>query len=131
VNRPVIVGTLYNGDDRPPDNAENDWVLQLPSGPDAKTSGLRIELRQSDPIGFTVSLKGDTFELLVQDDDPVATLTVSGTQLTIAGDGGVKLEGGGDVEIKASGNLKLEAGGSAEIKAGSTMKLQASKIDLN
>ena len=131
VNRPVIVGTLYNGDDRPPENAENDWVLQLPSGPDAKTSGLRVELRQSDPIGFTVSLKGDKFELLVHDDDPVATLTVSGTKLTIAGDGGVKLEGGGDVEIKASGNLKLEAGGSAEIKAGSTMKLQASKIDLN
>lgn len=131
VNRPVIVGTLYNGDDRPPENAENDWVLQLPSGPDAKTSGLRVELRQADPIGFTVSLKGDKFELVVHDDDPVATLTVSGTKLTIAGDGRVTLEGGGDVEIKASGNLKLEAGGSAEFKAGSTMKLQASKIDLN
>ena len=131
VNRPVIVGTLYNGDDRPPENTENDWVLQLPSGPDDKASGLRVELRQSDPIGFTVSLKGDKFELLVQDDDPVAKFTVAGTVLTIDGSGAVKLEGAADVEVKASGNLKLEAGQGVEIKAGTTMALKASKIDIN
>lgn len=131
VNRPVIVGTLYNGDDRPPENTENDWVLQLPSGPDNKEAGLRIELRQSDPIGFTVSLKGDKFALLVQDDDPVATLTVAGTKLSIDGGGGIKLEGGGDVQIKASGNLKLEAGGNAEITAGGTLALKGAKLDLN
>ena len=115
VNRPVIVGTLYNGDDRPPENTENDWVLQLPSGPDNKEAGLRIELRQSDPIGFTVSLKGDKFELLVQDDDPVATLKVAGTKLSIDGGGGIK----------------LEAGGNAEIKAGGTLALKGAKLDLN
>jgi phage baseplate assembly protein gpV len=131
VNRPVIVGTLYNGDDRPPENNEGDWVLQLPSGPDAKTSGLRVELRQSDPIGFTVGLKGDKFELLVQDDDPVAKLTVAGTTLTINGSGDVKLEGAANVNVKAGGNLVLEASGSAEIKAGSTLTLKGSKIDLN
>jgi hypothetical protein len=131
VNRPVIVGTLYNGDDRPPENTENDWVLQLPSGPDNKEAGLRIELRQSDPIGFTVSLKGDKFELVVQDDDPVATLKVAGTQLSIDGGGGIKLEGGGDMQIKASGNLKLEAGGNAEIKASGTLALKGAKLDLN
>ena len=131
VNRPVIVGTLYNGDDRPPENAEGHWVLQLPSGPDAKDDGLRIELRQTDPVGFTLALKRDRFELLVQDDDPVARLTVAGTKLTIDGNGNVKLEGAGDVQVKASGDLKLEAGGSAEIKAGATLKLKASKIDLN
>lgn len=131
VNRPVIVGTLYNGDDRPPENTEGDWVLQLPSGPDDKTSGLRIELRQSDPVGFTVALKGDKFELLVQDDDPVAKLTVAGTVLTIDGSGGIKLEGAGDVEIQAAGKLKLGAGQGLDIQAGTTLALKASKIDLN
>ena len=132
VNRPVIVGTLYNGDDRPPENAEGQWVLQLPSGPDAKDDGLRIELRpDADPVGFTVSLKRDKFELVVQDDDPVAKLTVAGTKLTIDGSGNVKLEGVGDVQVKASGDLKLEAGGSAEIKAGAALKLKGATIDLN
>lgn len=131
VNRPVIVGTLYNGDDRPPENAENGWVLQLPSGPDAKTDGLRVELRPDGPAGFTVSLKGDKFELLVQDDDPVARLTVAQTVLTIDGNGNVKLQGNADVQVKAGGDLKLEAGGAVSIQAGSTMALKASKIDLN
>jgi phage baseplate assembly protein gpV len=130
VNRPVIVGTLYNGDDRPPQNQENDWVLQLPSGSDAKADGVRVEVRQSSPVGFTVSLKGDKFELVVQDDDPVAKLTVAGTKLTIDGSGKVKLDGAADVEVKASGALKL-GGSTVEIKADTTMALKASKIDLN
>jgi phage baseplate assembly protein gpV len=130
VNRPVIVGTLYNGDDRPPQNAENDWVLQLPSGPDAQADGVRVEIRQASPIGFTVTLV-DKFELLVQDDDPVARLTVKDTTLTIDGNGNVKLEGANKIDLKSGGDLKLEASGSVEIKAGSTMTLSASKIDLN
>lgn len=131
VNRPVIVGTLYNGEDRPPENAENQWVLQLPSGPDAKADGVRVEVRAADPVGFTVSLKGDTFELVVADGDPVATLTVAGTTLTIDGNGNVRLEGANDVAVKAAGKLALEAGSSVAIKAGSTMTLEASKIDIN
>jgi len=131
VNRPVIVGTLYNGEDRPPENTEGDWVLQLPSGPDDKESGLRIELRQSAPVGFTVSLKGDKFELLVQDDDPVARLTVAGTVLTIDGSGGATLKGASDVAIEAGGNLKLKADLGIEIQAGTTMALKAAKIDIN
>lgn len=131
VNRPVVVGTLYNGDDRPPENAEGDWVLQLPSGPDAKTSGLRVELRQSSPIGFTVSLLGDKFELIVQDDDPVAKLTVAGTELTIDGGGGITLKGAGDVAIEATGALKLKAGGDATLEASGQLNLKGAKVNLN
>ena len=49
INRPVVVGTLYNGDDRPPEHAEGQWVLQLPSGPDAAEDGVRLEIRQDGP----------------------------------------------------------------------------------
>ncbi len=131
INRPVVVGTLYNGDDRPPENTEGDWVLQLPSGPDGKTSGLRIELRQSSPIGFTVSLLGDKFELLVQDDDPVARLTVAGTELRIDGSGGVKLTGAGDVAIEAAGELSLKAGGNATLEASGQLNLKGAKVNIN
>ena len=47
LDRPVVTGTLYNESDTPPENVENDWVLQLPSGSDAKDSGVRVEIRQS------------------------------------------------------------------------------------
>ena len=83
LDRPVVTGTLYNESDTPPENVENDWVLQLPSGSDAKDSGVRVEIRQSSPAGFTVSLKGDRFKMEVQDDDPVMTLTVADAKVTI------------------------------------------------
>jgi phage baseplate assembly protein gpV len=131
INRPVVIGTLYNGDDRPPENTEGDWTLQLPSGPDNKEAGLRIDVRQSSPVGFTVSLKGDKFRLEVQDDDPVVSLTVSGTKLSIDGGGGVKIEGGGNLEIEASGNLKLKAGGNAEVEAGGQLVLKGAMVKIN
>lgn len=131
INRPVVVGTLYNGDDRPPENAENDLVLQLPSGPDAKDAGLRLELRQSSPIGLALSLKGDKFRLEVQDDDPVVTLTVAGTTVKIDAGGGVKIEGGGNLEVQASGDLKLKAGGNAQLEAGGQLVLKGSLVKIN
>ncbi len=131
LNRPVVIGTLYNGDDRPPDNTENDWVLQLPSGPDAKDGGLRVEIRQSSPLGFTVSLKGDKFRLEVQDDDPVVSLTVSGTTLKIDGGGAIKIDAGADLALEASGNLKLKAGGNAEVEAGGQLVLKGALVKIN
>lgn len=131
LNRPVVVGTLYNGDDRPPEHAENDCVLQLPSGPDDKESGVRLEIRQSSPVGLTLSLKGDKFRLDVQDDDPVVSLTVAGTKLTIDGGGAVKIEGGGNVDLKAGGNLKLKADGNAEIEASGNLVLKGSLVKIN
>jgi phage baseplate assembly protein gpV len=131
VNRPVVIGTLYNGEDRPPENTEGNWVLQLPAGADEKQAGVRIELVRSDPIGFSVSLKGDKFKLVVTDDDPVATLTVAGTQLRIDANGHVSLDGAGKLTLKTSGDLLLDAGGNAEIKASGTLKLSGATIDLN
>jgi hypothetical protein len=113
------------------ENTEGDWTLQLPSGPDNKEAGLRIDVRQSSPVGFTVSLKGDKFKLEVQDDDPVVSLTVSGTKLSIDGGGGVKIEGGGNLEIEASGNLKLKAGGNAEVEAGGQLVLKGAMVKIN
>lgn len=131
VNRPVVVGTLYNGDDRPPGHAESQWVLQLPSGPDAADDGVRIEVRQQDPAGLTVSVRGDKFRLEVQDDDPVLKLTVAGTELTIDGSGAVKVDGAGDVQVKAGANLQFEASGNAELKAGGTLTLKGSVVNIN
>jgi phage baseplate assembly protein gpV len=131
VNRPVVVGTLYNGDDRPPTNTEGDWAFQLPASADDEGSAVRVTVQQADPLGFRVQMKGDRFDLQVQDDDPVATLKVAGTTLTIDGSGNVTLEGAADVSVKAGGNLKLEAGGNGEFTASGTLALKGAKIDLN
>lgn len=130
LNRPVVIGTLYNGEDKPPENAAGQWVLQLPSGPDAKSSGFRFELQQESPLKFTLTL-ASRFQLVVQDDDPVVSLEVSGTKLAIDQGGGVTIDCGADAKLSSSGNFAVEAGGNVEIKAGGTMTLKGSLIKLN
>lgn len=130
LNRPVVIGTLYNDEDRPPESTEKQWVLQLPSGPDNKESGLRVEVTQDSPLTVKVTL-ADKFSLSIVDDDPVVSLKVADTTLTIDGSGVVKIEGAGDVSLKAGGDLKLEAGGKVEMKASGEMVLKGSLIKLN
>jgi uncharacterized protein involved in type VI secretion and phage assembly len=130
LNRPVVTGTLYNGDDKPPDSQPGQWVVQLPSGPDAKTSGYRFELQQESPLMFTLTL-ASRFKLTVQDDDPVVSLEVSGTKLVIDQNGAIQIDCAADAKLKASGKLALEADGDVEIKAGGQMTLKGSVIKLN
>ena len=131
LNRPVVTGTLYNGDDKPPDSQPGQWVVQLPSGPDAKTSGYRFELQQESPLMFTLTL-ASRFKLTVQDDDPVVSLEVSGTKLAIDQGGAIKIDGKGDIALTSWGKLTLEAtSGDVEIKAGGEMTLKGSVIKLN
>lgn len=131
LDRPVVTGTLYNESDTPPENVENDWVLQLPSGSDAKDSGVRVEIRQSSPIGFTVSLKGDRFKMEVQDDDPVMTLKVADATVTIDGGGGVTIDTEGDLNLKAAGKLTLKAGGDATIESRANLVLKGAMVKIN
>ena len=117
--------------DTPPENVENDWVLQLPSGADAKDSGVRVEIRQSSPIGFTVSLKGDRFKMEVQDDDPVMTLKVADATVTIDGGGAIKIEAPGDLDLKAAGKLTLKADGDATVEASGNLVLKGAMVKIN
>ena len=131
LDRPVVTGTLYNESDTPPENVENDWVLQLPSGSDAKDSGVRVEIRQSSPIGFTVSLMGDRFKMEVQDDDPVMTLKVADATVTIDGGGGVTIDTEGDLKLEAAGLQGQFAGGDATIESSANLVLKGAMVKIN
>lgn len=131
LNRPVVCGTLYNEADTPPDNSENDWVLQLPSGADARDGGVRVEIRQSSPQGFSVSLMGERFKLEVQDDDPVMRLQVADTTISIDGGGGVQIDTPGNLDVSAAGRLRLKADGDATLEAGGNLVLKGAMVKIN
>jgi phage baseplate assembly protein gpV len=123
LNRPVILGTLYNDEDRPPQNQEKQLVLHLPIDADAD-SALRLELNQASPMSLKLNI-GSALKLTLQDDDPVVSLDVGGgsAKLTIDRSGAVKLESSGELGIKAGADLKIEASGQ--------LKLKGSVINLN
>jgi phage baseplate assembly protein gpV len=122
LNAPVITGTLYNDEDRPPPNAEKQAVVHLPADAD-EGSALRIELN-TDPANAVVLSIGGALKLTLIDDDPVVKLDVAdgSATLSIARDGSIKLESGNALSIKASADLNIEAGGQLNLK-GSTINL--------
>ena len=122
LNRPVILGTLYNDEDRPPPNAAGQFVIHLPGG-ESESKALRLELHEADPQRAVLKV-GDACTLTVQDDDPVVTLDVGGqAAIEITRAGNVSLSGGGNLTLKGTGNVTLEAGG--------TLALKGAVINLN
>jgi phage baseplate assembly protein gpV len=128
-NAPVIAGSLYNDEDRPPPNAEGDVVLRLPVDA-GEGEGVAFRLESASATAVTLAL-GGALKLELKDDDPVVKLDVKdgSATLTIASDGTVTIKTGkaialegGDVSIKGN-EIKVEAQGG--------LKLKGATIDLN
>lgn len=128
VNAPVITGSLYNDQDRPPPNAEGELVLALPAAAE-QGEGLRARLASVSETSASLSL-GSALTITLRDDDPVvridigdgsATLTIeSDGTLTIKSIRGIALEGG-EVTLKGS-TITAEADGHITLK-GATINL--------
>lgn len=120
LNAPVITGSLYNDEDRPPKNAEKQAVLELPVG---DSDGVRIEVNSDSAKSIVVTI-GSALKMTLIDDDPVVSLDVGdgSAKLSIARDGSVTLESGNALEIKAGADINIEASGQLNLK-GSVINL--------
>jgi phage baseplate assembly protein gpV len=121
INAPIIVGRLYNDEDRPPENDDGKAVLHLPLAA-GDSDAVHLELESGDTRKIVLKL-GSGLELTLADDDPAVKIDVGGGSATleIAKDGGVKLESTGSVELKGS-EIKVEAQGQLTLK-GATVNI--------
>jgi uncharacterized protein involved in type VI secretion and phage assembly len=120
VNAPVIVGRLYNDDDRPPPNDDGQAILHLPLGA-SDDEAVHLEVH-SDSRKAILKL-GSGLDVTVQDDDPVIKVDVGGNAgLTIGKDGSVKVESSGALSIKSDADIKIEASGQLTLK-GATVNI--------
>ena len=120
VNAPVIVGRLYNDEDRPPPNDDGQAVLHLPLGA-GDDDAVHLELHSGSARKAIVKL-GSGLDVTVQDDDPVVKIDVGGNaSLTIGKDGAVSIESQGDVKLKGN-QISVEAQGKLTLK-GATVNI--------
>jgi uncharacterized protein involved in type VI secretion and phage assembly len=95
INAPVVVGRLYNDQDRPPVSKKNEVVYEPPH---AKEQGVRrLQVKFPNKFTFTIT-----------DDD--ITLEAGATTLKIETDGSVTIDSNKDITITTSqGDMKLSA----------------------
>lgn len=130
VNAPVVTGTFYTDEDRPPANADGQVIWNLPAdaSPD---DALRLEVSSADKKSVVLKL-ATAVTVEIKDDDPAVSIDVGGNaEVTIDSDGKVTITSAQSLEIKASSDMKLEAQGNFDLKAGGKMTIKGSVINLN
>lgn len=130
VNAPVVTGTFYTDEDRPPANADGQVIWNLPAdaSPD---DALRLEVSSADKKSVVLKL-ASAVTVEIKDDDPAVSIDVGGNaEVTIDSDGKVTITSAQSLEIKASSDMKLEAQGNFDLKAGGKMTIKGSVINLN
>jgi uncharacterized protein involved in type VI secretion and phage assembly len=118
INAPVVMGRLYNDEDRPPVNDAGEIVYK---SPDAKKSGVR-RLNLELPNGITLTITDD--ELKAEIGSSVVTIKTDGA-VTIDSNAGITIKAKGDVALSGS-NIRIESQQALELKAGTTGTLKAS-----
>ncbi len=101
INRAIVLGFLYDEQNRAPDGAPEEIVYQVPDDPDDAIRRLYIEL----PSGNSLTLLDGQLEV-----------SMGATTIIVEADGAVSIKAGGDISVNASGALHLEAGGDVNVK---------------
>ena len=109
VNRPVILGGLWNGKDKPPVTFEFDSGKVKQVGFRSR-AGHSIALHDgSDLLAIRIATADDKFSIVLDQTNGELAVSASG-KLTI------ETAQGGDIAVKAAGNLTLEASGNVTLK---------------
>jgi phage baseplate assembly protein gpV len=117
VNMPVILGSLYNDDQRPPANDAGEIVYE---SPDPQKSGLR-RLYMKFPSGITLTI----------DDDLIKAETGSVTlQMDTKGAASLKTTNGFTLDVSNSGDLKISSPGTVDIQ-GTTVNIKGGTVNIN
>jgi uncharacterized protein involved in type VI secretion and phage assembly len=137
LNAPVITGRLYNDEDQPPVNKENEFLLQH----DLKEGG---SLKLDEDGAVIITSKNEKNIVTVKDDEDISivnekckinikettieiatdkcTITINGSTLTIEADA--------DIELKASkGKLSISAK-EVEISGTASTKISSKEIEI-
>lgn len=127
VREPYVVGSVWNGLDRPPATLPTDATtkraIRTPLGHQLEfdealqtvtlnsTTQQKLEMR---PDAITISTSGGTASIKLGTD---GSITIRGKSIDLQALDAIKLQAGRAVEVSAVGSLALKAGATCEMKA--------------
>jgi phage baseplate assembly protein gpV len=147
VNQPIIIGRLYNDEDRPPLNDSDEVIFRLPlADEDDKTIKAAIRSHEDDdpprtitvemPPKITVQISdgqirataGETELLLDQPDDSGGQVVIKAgrTRITMNQDGDITVESEADITVTAAGDMALR-GRNISIEGDLDVSIEAGK----
>ena len=112
INAPIILGRLYNDEDRPPQNDTGQMILtQLDSLSITLNGGTKIEVDVDGNV--KIEAKGD----ITIKADKKAEIAIKGDSV-INTDGNIEITAKGDSVINADGNIEITAKGNVKLNNG-------------
>jgi uncharacterized protein involved in type VI secretion and phage assembly len=141
INMPYIIGSLWNGKDKPPEqnsNGKNDIrVIKSRSGHiiklDDTENNEKIEIVDKtgknkmiiDTKNNKISINSDKdIELSA----PNGKVIINARDVEFSSTASTKIKASSDMDLKASGSMKLD-GATADLKASGNIKLDGAKLD--
>ena len=102
INTPVVIGSVYDNELRPPTAGPLDVVYQPPDDEDSGVRRFHLEL----PGGNLITI-----------DDEKLHIESGGTAVTITRDGDIALKSAAKVTIESQGDIVFDAGGNLQLSA--------------
>lgn len=146
-DQPLIAGRFYSDQLRPPEYNEGEIITHLP--PDAGESD-RVELAvkggKSGSRSWSLKLPSDVtitvtdkkveavvgpITLLIDGEAGEASVTTSGSTVTVKDSGDIEMQGNANITIEAQGNLEVKAGGNLKLNASGVAELKGSVVNIN
>ncbi len=145
IEYPYVLGALWNGQDRPPENKEGKnnpdlYTIRSRSGhiirlDDTKDSEKIEIIAESGTDTIIIDAKANTIAIQSDKDLTIESkngaLKLSGNSVEIgAKSGGVKVTSDAAIELSATGDLK-QSGNTAELKANAKLTIKGAVVNIN
>ncbi len=133
INAPVIIGRLYNDEDRPPVNKEKEFLIQH----DVKEGG-SIKLDAEGKIIITsknekniVTIEDEKISIAAEEEKFGFVIDISGKKISITSDKDLEFKAkNGKFTVDAK-EVSIKSGGKLDLKASGAVKVKGSKVDIN